>query len=147
MCVCVYVCTRVRECVCEGMITWVHWPRMPEALGFLGTGIIGSCELSCGYWELTSSSLKEQHVLNHWATPPAPKLFFNVVCGLIWYWSHPWISLPLPFLPSLSFSLSSFILSYRVSLWGLDWPGTWYLGQDALELREIYLLLHADPWG
>lgn len=37
--------------------------RPEEDVGFPGTGIVDSCELPCGCWELNLSPLEEQPVL------------------------------------------------------------------------------------
>jgi hypothetical protein len=53
MYVCMYVCSLMfclHVCLCE-------------CTGSSGMGVIGSCELSCGFWELNLGPLEEHLVL------------------------------------------------------------------------------------
>jgi hypothetical protein len=59
--VCVSVCVCVSLCVSVS----VYGPLVclvPEDAGFHEAGVIGSCELQCGCWELNSGPLQEQQV-------------------------------------------------------------------------------------
>lgn len=69
--ICVYVCGRVRACMCVYVflnVLFVHhmhavYQRTERGNWIPKTGVTKSCELSCGCWEVSTGPLDEQSVL------------------------------------------------------------------------------------